>query len=56
MNRSNFLKGMGIGMALIVAPEQVDAVMAALVEAGEEPLVIGKIVEGSGIVRYEDEE
>ncbi len=43
---------MGIGMAIIVDVAQVDAVMAQLRSNGEDPLVIGRIVVGSGEVRY----
>lgn len=34
----------GIGFVLVVAPDQADAVSAALSEAGESPVVIGEIV------------
>ncbi|MXP25031.1 phosphoribosylformylglycinamidine cyclo-ligase [Altererythrobacter indicus] len=37
----------GIGMVLAVLPENVDAVTAALTEAGEQVFTIGKIEEGS---------
>ena len=43
---------MGIGMVLIVDAARVDAVMDELAKSGEEPVVIGKIVEGAGVVRY----
>ena len=43
---------MGIGMVLIVDAARVDAVMDELAKSGEEPAVIGKIVEGTGVVRY----
>ena len=43
---------MGIGMVLIVDAARVDAVMDELAKSGEEPVVIGKIVEGTGVVRY----
>ena len=42
----------GIGMVLIVDAARVDAVMDELAKSGEEPVVIGKIVEGTGVVRY----
>ncbi len=45
---------MGIGMVLIVEPAQVEAVGAALREAGEEALAIGRITSGSGVVRWAD--
>ena len=47
---------MGIGMALIVASDRVEAVEAALAEAGEAPVRIGSVVSGAGVVRYLDEE
>jgi phosphoribosylformylglycinamidine cyclo-ligase len=40
---------MGIGMVVCVAPENVDATMAALKETGEEVAVIGKTVAGKGV-------
>ncbi len=43
---------LGIGMALVVDAAQVDAVIAQLRTKGEDPLIIGQIVEGTGIVRY----
>ena len=43
---------MGSGMVLIVDAARVDAVMDELAKSGEEPVVIGKIVEGAGVVRY----
>lgn len=43
---------MGLGMILLVDPAQVDAVMANLKEAGEEPAVVGRVVSGTGVVRY----
>ena len=47
---------MGLGLVLIVDPAQVDDVMAAIAEAGETPMVVGKIVSGTGIVRYQNED
>ena len=43
---------MGVGMSLIVAPGDVDAVHAALAAEGLEPFVMGTCVEGSGKVVY----
>ena len=43
---------MGIGMALIVDADQVDAVTEQLKSAGEAPIVIGKIIPGTGEVAY----
>ena len=37
---------MGIGMIVAVAPDKVDATMAAIKEAGETPYEIGEIIEG----------
>ena len=56
LTREEALKtfNLGIGMALIVDASQVDAVMAQLREDGEDPLVIGKIVPGTGEVQYEE--
>ena len=47
---------MGLGLVLVVDPAQVDDVMAAIAEAGETPMVVGKIVPGTGIVRYQNED
>ena len=38
----------GIGMVLVAAKAEADAVMAALAAAGERPAVIGEIVPPSG--------
>lgn len=46
---------MGIGMVLIVKPDRVDEVRSACEAAGETTFVIGRVEQGSGIVRYEDE-
>ena len=43
---------MGVGMSLIVAPEDVDAVCAALADEGLESFVMGTCVDGSGKVVY----
>jgi len=43
---------MGIGFALIVAPETVDTVRATLAPLGEEVYEMGRIVEGTGAVVY----
>jgi phosphoribosylformylglycinamidine cyclo-ligase len=37
---------MGIGMMVVVAPEDVETAIASLQATGEEVAVIGKIVEG----------
>jgi phosphoribosylformylglycinamidine cyclo-ligase len=37
---------MGVGMTVIVSPDQKDAALAALTEAGEKPVVLGEIVPG----------
>ena len=41
---------MGIGMVVCVAPENVDAAMASLKETGEEVAVIGKTIQGKGVI------
>ena len=46
---------MGVGLCLIVAPEDEAAVTAALVALGEKPFRVGECVEGSGEVVYSDE-
>jgi phosphoribosylformylglycinamidine cyclo-ligase len=43
---------MGVGMAVVVAPEAVDDVAEALTAAGEKVFPIGEIVPGSGKVVY----
>lgn len=45
---------MGIGMVLIVAKEDADAVVKVLEDAGENACIIGNIVEGTGEVEYRD--
>ena len=44
---------MGIGMVLILPENQVDMAMKFLLQCGEEPTVIGEVVEGNGTVMYE---
>ena len=46
---------MGLGLVLIVDPDRVDDVRAAAESAGEESYVVGRIEQGGGIVRYENE-
>lgn len=46
---------MGVGLCLIVAPEDEAAVTDALVASGEKPFRVGECVEGSGKVVYSDE-
>ena len=46
---------MGVGMCVICAPEDEDAVRSALVAAGEQPFRVGTCVAGAGKVRYADE-
>lgn len=46
---------MGLGLVLIVDPERVDEVRAALAAAGEEPRRVGRVTAGTGVVRYENE-
>ncbi|MBR4943772.1 MAG: phosphoribosylformylglycinamidine cyclo-ligase, partial [Clostridia bacterium] len=41
---------MGIGMVVCVAPENVEAAMAALQATGEEVVVLGKTVAGKGVI------
>jgi phosphoribosylformylglycinamidine cyclo-ligase len=43
---------MGVGMAVVVAPEHLDRARAHLEAAGESVAVIGAIVDGDGEVRY----
>lgn len=44
---------MGIGLILVVAPDDLSAVQAALLDAGEaNPVVIGEVEAGDGEVRY----
>ena len=46
---------MGVGLCLIVAPEDEAAVTEALPALGEKPFRVGECVEGSGKVVYSDE-
>lgn len=46
---------MGLGMVLIVDPARVEAVEASLAAAGEKTYRVGRIVEGTGTVIYENE-
>ena len=46
---------MGVGLMLICAPEDADAVTAALEALGEKPFRVGTCVAGSGKVVYADE-
>ncbi len=46
---------MGLGLVLIVDPAQVEAVEAALAQAGETTYRVGRIVAGGGEVRYANE-
>ncbi|MBD5181048.1 MAG: phosphoribosylformylglycinamidine cyclo-ligase [Bacteroides sp.] len=41
---------MGVGMVMAVAPEDVEKTLAVLSAQGEKPVVIGKVVEGKGVV------
>jgi phosphoribosylaminoimidazole (AIR) synthetase len=44
---------MGIGMVLIVAPDQVDAVAKHFTRIGQKFYFIGNVVKGDGRVRYD---
>ena len=46
---------MGLGLVLIVDPDQVQNVCEAAEKAGEQPRVVGRVQGGTGIVRYENE-
>ena len=46
---------MGVGMSIICAPEDVDAVTAALKAEGLAPFVMGKCIPGTGCVQYRDD-
>ncbi|MBQ3106469.1 MAG: phosphoribosylformylglycinamidine cyclo-ligase [Eggerthellaceae bacterium] len=54
LSESEALKtfNMGLGLVLIVDPAQVEAVEAALAEAGETVYRVGRIVPGAGEVQY----
>jgi phosphoribosylformylglycinamidine cyclo-ligase len=56
VDRAEMLRtfNMGIGMVVVVAPENLDPVRAHLEAAGEAVAEIGSIVEGDGEVRYVD--
>lgn len=43
---------MGLGMLLVVARDEVERVCGVLRDGGEEPLVVGEVVEGGKSVRY----
>ncbi|MBM7854256.1 phosphoribosylformylglycinamidine cyclo-ligase [Desulfohalotomaculum tongense] len=43
---------MGIGMVLVVSPQEVDAVLADLKERGEKACIIGEVTAGEKAVRY----
>lgn len=45
---------MGIGMVLVVKPDDADSVMKVLKDAGEDAKIIGNIVKGNGEVEYRD--
>ena len=57
LSESEALKtfNMGLGMVLIVHPDEVDAVRAAAESAGDVTYVVGRVEPGTGIVRYENE-
>ena len=46
---------MGLGMILIVNPDEAEAVEAALADAGEQTFRVGRIVAGGGEVQYANE-
>ena len=46
---------MGLGMILIVNPDEAEAVEAALADAGEQTVRVGRIVAGGGEVQYANE-
>ena len=46
---------MGVGMSIICAPEDVDAVTAALKAEGLDPFLMGECVPGTGCVQYRDD-
>lgn len=46
---------MGIGLVLIVDPSFADAVEEKLAELGEETFRIGRVIEGAGAVRYQNQ-
>ena len=46
---------MGVGMSIICAPKDVDAVTAALKAEGLAPFVMGECIPGTGCVQYRDD-
>jgi phosphoribosylformylglycinamidine cyclo-ligase len=44
---------MGIGMVMIVAPDQVDTVSRHFTQIGQKHYFIGNVVKGSGVVQYD---
>ena len=46
---------MGVGMSIICAPEDVDAVTATLEAEGLAPFVMGECIPGTGCVQYRDD-
>ena len=46
---------MGVGMSIICAPEDVDAVTAALKAEGLAPFLMGECIPGTGCVQYRDD-
>jgi phosphoribosylformylglycinamidine cyclo-ligase len=43
---------LGVGMVLMVRAAEAGALLAALGEAGERPWILGRLVQGTGLVRY----
>ncbi len=43
---------MGIGMVMVVAPESAQELLSTLRSAGQEAVLIGEVVAGSGVVRW----
>ena len=46
---------MGVGMSIICAPEDVDAVTATLKAEGLDPFLMGECIPGTGCVQYRDD-
>ena len=46
---------MGVGMSIICAPEDVDAVTAVLKAEGLDPFLMGECIPGTGCVQYRDD-
>ena len=46
---------MGVGMSIICAPEDIDAVTAALKAEGLDPFLMGECIPGTGCVQYRDD-